>query len=139
MSEKFRVVATDGFDTEAADILKKNPGIDLQVHKGVPPTELVAAIKDADLVLVRSATTLKRDVMLQLPNLKCALRAGVGIDNIDLKAADELGVYVWNAPTGNFQATAELAIGLIFAAARKIPLADAGAKSGKWLKKEIGK
>lgn len=134
----FQVVATDGLDKEAVEALQANPGIALKVYKGVAPTELLAAVKDADLILLRSATVLNADVLKQLPNLKAVLRAGVGIDNIDLKTAADLGVYVWNAPTGNYQATAELAVGLLFAVARKITIADAGAKSGKWLKKEIG-
>ncbi len=138
MTNKFTVVATDGFDTEAVDLLKKNPAVDLKVYKGVPPAELIPSVKDADFVIVRSATVMSRAVMEQLPKLKGVLRAGVGIDNIDIKAADELGVWVWNAPTGNYQATAELALGLLFAAARKITIADAGAKNSQWLKKEIG-
>jgi len=138
MTSKFLVVATDGFDTEAIEALNKNPSIELKVYKGVPATELHAAVKDADFVIIRSATVMNRAVMEQLPKLKGVLRAGVGIDNIDLKAADELGVWVWNAPTGNYQATAELALGLLFTAARKISFADAGAKNAKWLKKEIG-
>lgn len=132
-----KVVATDGLDTAAAEHMAKTPGLHVDVRKGVAPTELLEVLKDADFVIIRSATVLKREQLAQLPKLKGVLRAGVGIDNIDVKAASDLGIWVWNAPTGNFQATAELALGLIFAAARQIAPATAGAKEGKWLKKEI--
>lgn len=136
--KKLVVMATDGFDKEAEAELKKNPDIEIKVFKGVPAAELVATAQEADILIIRSATVLTREAIGQLPNLKGILRAGVGIDNIDLAATDEHGVLVWNAPSGNFQATAELAIGLLFATARKIPFADAAAKKGVWNKKDIG-
>ncbi|MBS1985210.1 MAG: hypothetical protein JST16_13655 [Bdellovibrionales bacterium] len=131
------VVATDGMATEGAERLGKSPGVELVVHKSVDANVLVTTLQHADIAIIRSATQLKRGVLNQLPKLKGILRAGVGIDNIEVPAATEMGIWVWNAPTGNFQATAELALGLLFAAARKIPLATEGARQGKWLKKEI--
>jgi D-3-phosphoglycerate dehydrogenase len=131
------VVATDGMDKEAQEVLGKHPRVRLQVKSGVPAAEVVAALKEADLAVIRSATNLTAAVLNQLPNLKGVVRAGVGLDNIDSKAAEELGIWVWNAPTGNFQSTAELAIGLTFAAARRIAWATEGARSGAWYKKEI--
>lgn len=136
--KKLKVVATDGMAKEGAALLERSGAVEAVVLKGVPANELEAALRDADLAIIRSATNLKRDALAKLPNLKGVLRAGVGIDNIDLKAAEELGVWVWNAPTGNFQATAELALGLLFAAARKIPFATEASRHGKWAKKDIG-
>ncbi len=135
---KLVVVATDGFDKEAEAELKKNPAIEVKVYKGVPAPELQAAAVEADVLIIRSATNLDRKALQTLPKLKGVLRAGVGIDNIDLKASEELGIFVWNAPSGNFQATAELALGLLFAVARKIPYADGQSKNASWSKKEIG-
>lgn len=132
-----KVIATDGLDAAAAEQMAKTPGLQVDIRKGVAPADLLEVLRDADLVIIRSATVLKKEQLAQLPRLKGVLRAGVGIDNIDVKAASDLGIWVWNAPTGNFQATAELALGLIFAAARQIAPATAGAKEGKWLKKEI--
>ena len=134
----FHVVATDGLDKEAQETLRADSGVKLTVRDATPVTELVATLADADIAIIRSATVLNETALAQLPNLKGVLRAGVGIDNIDLNAAEKLGIWVWNAPTGNFQATAELALGLIFAAARRIPFATEGARQGKWVKKEIG-
>lgn len=137
MSNVFQVVATDGLDKEAQEALAKNAKIQLTVKSGVTAAELVTTLKDADFVVVRSATTLTKEVLAQLPKLKGAVRAGVGLDNIDVPAATELGIWVWNAPTGNFQSTAELALGLMFAVARRIAWATEGARTGAWYKKEI--
>jgi D-3-phosphoglycerate dehydrogenase len=131
------VVATDGLDKEAQELLKSEPKINLTVKSGVPASDVVAALESADIAIIRSATNLTGEVLKQLPALKGVVRAGVGIDNIDIKTAESLGIWVWNAPSGNFQSTAELAIGLMFACARKIPLATEGARNGQWLKKEI--
>ena len=135
---KMIVVATDGLDVEAQEMLRARAGIELRVNAATPKAELLNVLKDVNVAIIRSATVLDAAALSALPNLKGVLRAGVGIDNIDLKKSEELGIYVWNAPTGNFQATAELAMGLLFTASRKIAYATENARSGKWVKKEIG-
>lgn len=132
-----KVVATDGLDKEAQDFLRSDSAIELTVNSATAPAELEAALSKADIAIIRSATNLNASVLGFLPQLKGVLRAGVGIDNIDLQSATQLGIWVWNAPTGNFQATAELALGLIFALARQIPQAAAAGHAGKWAKKEL--
>jgi len=107
------------------------------VQSGVPASELGAVLGAADVVVIRSATNLNSAVLQGLPKLKGVVRAGVGLDNIDVAKATELGVYVWNAPTGNFQSTAELAIGHMFALARRIAFATEQGRAGKWMKKEL--
>lgn len=134
---KVQVVATDGLDTEAIEAFKKSPLIELRVHKGLEPSELLNGIKDADIVIIRSATVLDKRVLENCPQLKGILRAGVGIDNIDLKGASDLGIWVWNAPTGNFQSTAEMALALLFSLARRIPEATLGGRKNLWLKKDL--
>ncbi len=134
---KFKVVATDGLSPEGAEVLRARPDVVLDVRSSTPAEGLNAALAEADFVIVRSATKITGAVLAACPQLKGVVRAGVGIDNIDLKAAGEKGVWVWNAPTGNFQATAELALGLLFAAARGIARATEGARTGKWMKKEL--
>jgi D-3-phosphoglycerate dehydrogenase len=137
MTQKYKVVATDGLDKEAIEVLNKHPLVELVVHKGVEAAQLVSTLRDAHVVIIRSATNLKKEILSELPNLVGVVRAGVGTDNVDIKAAEGLGVWVWNAPSGNFQSTAELAVGMLFACARQIPFATEGARTGKWLKKEI--
>lgn len=104
------------------------------VERGLKPEELVARLNEvsADALIVRSGTKVTRELMASVPSLKVVGRAGTGVDNIDLKAATELGIIVANAPTGNSVAAAEHAIALMMALARNIPQADAAMRRGEW-------
>jgi D-3-phosphoglycerate dehydrogenase len=86
----------------------------------------------ADAILVRSATQVDAEAIAAAPKLKVIARAGVGLDNVDIKAATNAGVMVVNAPTSNVISAAELAIGQMFALARHIPDANASLKAGEW-------
>lgn len=94
--------------------------------------ELLAAVGDADALLVRSATTVDREVIEAAPKLKIVGRAGVGLDNVDIPAATERGIMVVNAPTSNIHSACEHAIALLLATARQIPAADASLRGGEW-------
>ena len=94
--------------------------------------KLLAAVKDADAILVRSATTVDAEVISAAPKLKIIARAGVGLDNVDVEAATAAGVLVVNAPTSNIHSAAEHALALMLAAARQIPAADATLKEHTW-------
>ncbi|PRC51016.1 phosphoglycerate dehydrogenase, partial [Mycobacterium sp. ITM-2017-0098] len=87
--------------------------------------KLLAAIVDADALLVRSATTVDAEVLAAAPKLKIVARAGVGLDNVDVDAATARGVLVVNAPTSNIHSAAEHALALLLSTARQIPAADA--------------
>jgi D-3-phosphoglycerate dehydrogenase len=106
----------------------------LETH---PLIEITSAKEQADIFVIRSATKLDRAAIDQYPNLKGVLRAGVGLDNIDIPYATELGIAVWNAPTGNFDATAELAWALLMACARNVVAATESARQGRWAKNEL--
>ncbi|MCS4489772.1 phosphoglycerate dehydrogenase [Corynebacterium sp. ES2794-CONJ1] len=93
---------------------------------------LMAAVAEADALLVRSATTVDREVLQAAPRLKIVGRAGVGLDNVDIQAATELGIMVANAPTSNIHSACEHAISLLLATARQIPAADSTLRRGKW-------
>lgn len=134
--KKFKVLATDGFDKVATEELKKNSSFEIEVRKETPAQELHALAADADFIIIRSATKIKGADFAALPNLKGVIRAGVGIDNVDLEAAKKNGVYVWNAPTGNFLATAEHAISLCLSLLRAIPFSHTASRQGTWAKKE---
>jgi len=97
---------------------------------------LLAAIADADAAILRSATAIDAELIAAAPRLKVIARAGVGVDNIDLEAATRHGIAVVNTPTGNTIAAAEHALAMLLALARRIPLADAALKSGRWAKRE---
>lgn len=94
--------------------------------------ELLEAVADADALLVRSATTVDKDVLDAAKNLKIVGRAGVGLDNVDIDAATEQGVMVANAPTSNIHSACEHAISLLLSTARQIPAADATLREGEW-------
>jgi D-3-phosphoglycerate dehydrogenase len=99
---------------------------------------LCEAIRDADALIIRSASQVTARVLKSATQLALVARAGVGTDNIDKKAATERGVIVMNAPSGNSVSTAELALAHIFALARHIPQANASMKAGGWEKKKYG-
>jgi len=94
--------------------------------------KLLAAVADADALLVRSATTVDAEVIAAAPRLKIIARAGVGLDNVDVDAATAAGVLVVNAPTSNIHSAAEHALALMLAAARQIPAADATLREHTW-------
>jgi D-3-phosphoglycerate dehydrogenase / 2-oxoglutarate reductase len=94
--------------------------------------KLLAAVGDADALLVRSATTVDAEVIAAAPKLKIIARAGVGLDNVDVDAATAAGVLVVNAPTSNIHSAAEHALALMLSAARQIPAADATLREHTW-------
>src|SRR5690554_1006001 len=104
------------------------------VNTTITPEELLETIKDFDAIVVRSRTKVTREVIEAAPRLKIIARAGVGVDNVDVKAATERGVMVINAPESTSITVAEHSIGLMLALARKISLADKSVKEGKWEK-----
>jgi D-3-phosphoglycerate dehydrogenase len=90
-----------------------------------------------DAMIIRSATTVDAGLLKRAGRLKVIGRAGVGVDNIDLEAAEKQGVIVVNAPHAASQAVAEHALGLMLALARSIPAADASTRAGRWEKKKF--
>ena len=94
--------------------------------------ELLSAIVDVDAILVRSATMVDAEALAAAKKLKVVARAGVGLDNVDVKAATQAGVMVVNAPTSNIVSAAELAVGLLLASARNIAPANEALHNGEW-------
>ena len=135
MSEPIKVLIADEMSKKAVDLLV-GAGFQVDVKTGMKPEELAAVIGQYHGVGVRSASKIKADTLANPGKLKIIGRAGVGVDNIDVKAATEKGILVINTPQGNAAAAAELAIGLMFALARKIPQAAASMKQGIWEKKK---
>lgn len=132
-----RILVADKLAKEGLDYLKES-GFAFDVKTDLPPGELANVIKDYDAMIVRSGVK-KPEVAkaLQDPGkLKAIARAGVGVDNIDLEAATAKGVLVMNTAAASTLSTAEHALALLFALARKVPSADAHVKSapGKWEK-----
>lgn len=108
------------------------PDFEIRHCNGADRAELLAAITDVDAILVRSATKIDAEALAAARRLKVVARAGVGLDNVDVKQATQSGVMVVNAPTSNIVSAAELAVGLLLAAARNIAPASAALKLGEW-------
>jgi D-3-phosphoglycerate dehydrogenase len=108
------------------------PDFDVRSVDGTDRTALLSALAGADAVLVRSATQLDAEAIAAAPGLKVIARAGVGLDNVDIKAATTAGVMVVNAPTSNIISAAELTVGHILSLARHIPAAHSALAQGQW-------
>ncbi|MEO5535897.1 MAG: phosphoglycerate dehydrogenase [Pseudolysinimonas sp.] len=108
------------------------PDFDIRSIDGTDRAALLAALPEASAILIRSATQVDAEAIAAAPNLKVVARAGVGLDNVDIKAATEAGVMVVNAPTSNIVSAAELTIGHILSLARHIPAAHASLAAGEW-------
>lgn len=108
------------------------PDFEIVNLDGTDRPVLLSALQNADAILVRSATQVDAEAIAAAPKLKVIARAGVGLDNVDIKAATNAGVMVVNAPTSNVISAAELAIGHLFSLARHIPDANASLKAGEW-------
>jgi len=108
------------------------PDFEIRNVDGTDRPALLVALSDAHAVLVRSATKIDAEAIAAAPVLKVVARAGVGLDNVDIKAATTAGVMVVNAPTSNIISAAELTVGHILSLARHIPAAHASLAAGAW-------
>jgi D-3-phosphoglycerate dehydrogenase len=108
------------------------PDFDVRNIDGTDRPALLSALAEANAILIRSATQLDAEAIAAAPKLKVIARAGVGLDNVDIKAATEAGVMVVNAPTSNIISAAELTIGHLLSIARHIPSANASLAAGEW-------
>ncbi len=132
---KPRVLVTDGIHEIAAQILQS--GCEVLYEPTLSLADFQKQLPTLDGLMVRSGIQVDSSVLKQAPQLKIVGRAGVGTDNIDLKAATHQGIIVVNSPGGNTNAAAEHTIGMMMALARHIPQADRAVKSGKWRSKEM--
>lgn len=104
---------------------------------GTDATALMAAVGEADALVVRSETEVTSDVLAAAPNLRVVARAGVGVDNIDVEAATRAGVLVLNAPGANAVSAAEHTIALLLAVTRQIVISDVSTKAGRWERRKM--
>ncbi len=130
-----KILITDKIEDEIIQLFK-NAGHAVTYNE-LDADTLLREVSKYDGLLVRSRTKVVTDVvnMGAKGNLKVIGRAGVGVDNIDVKTASKLGIKVVNAPTGSTVSVAELAFGMMLSAARSIPQADRSMKQGLWEKK----
>lgn len=131
-----KVLANDGLEISAINEIKKN-GIYIETRH-LDKEELIENIKNYDVLVVRSNTKVTSDVLEAgaKGNLKLVIRAGVGIDNIDLYYAKKVGIKVSNTPDASSDSVAELALGHMFSVARYIAVANYTMRNGQWNKKQ---
>jgi D-3-phosphoglycerate dehydrogenase len=132
-----KILITDGISEEGARILADG-GHELRCEN-LPPDQLLKIIPGYDCIIVRSATKVSADVIAAGTGLKVIARGGVGLDNIDVKAAEARGIMVLNTPAASAISVAELAIGHMLAVSRFLHVSTSDMRAGKWPKKEYSK
>ncbi len=117
--------------------LLRDRGHEVVDLSGAPRERLLAALSDADALLVRSATKVDAALLAAAPRLQVVARAGVGVDNVDVPAATARGVLVLNAPTANVVSAVEHTFALLLGLLRKVPAAAASMAEGRWEKSKF--
>ena len=133
-----RVLIADSLSPAGIKILEETGQIEVIDRPGLSPAEVREALQEMDGIIVRSATKLTAEILNQQPRLKVIVRAGVGVDNIDLTAATREGIVVMNTPAGNTTSTAEHTVAMMMALARHVPQAAESMRQGKWDRKKYG-
>jgi D-3-phosphoglycerate dehydrogenase len=139
MTPTIKILVSDSLSDQGINHLKQFSNFsvvfDPTLAKDLP--RLASELATADALIVRSATKVTADLMAKAAKLKIIGRAGIGVDNVDIKAATAKGIIVMNTPFGNSITTAEHAISLMLALARQIPEANASTHAGKWEKSKF--
>lgn len=130
-----KVLVCDSINQAGIDSMKR-AGLNVDYKPEIKADELVRTVKDYDVIVVRSRTKVTKEV-IEASSAKIIARVGVGLDNVDTKAAEAKKIRVINAPEAASIAVGELAIGLMISLARSITRADSEVKKGNWIKKEL--
>ena len=130
-----KILVTDPIHEDGLKALREFA--EVEVARGLTPADLLGKIKGHDVLVVRSETKVTKDVIDAGKQLKVIARAGVGLDNIDVKAAEKRGIKLLNSPEAPTIAVAELVLGHMLSFARNIPRADSSMKAGRWEKSQL--
>lgn len=128
----YRVLVTDEIDPEGVAVLAGEPSLEVEVVPTLPVPQLLERIGDYDALIGRSATRISPELLRAGKRLRVIGRAGVGVDNVAMDVATELGIAVINAPAGNTVAVAELFFGVMLGLLRHIPRAATSMREGRW-------
>lgn len=129
-SSKYRVLVTDTIDQAGIDILKSVAEVDYKTK--LTETQICGIIEQYDALLVRSGTQVNERIIAAGKRLRIIGRAGVGVDNVDVKIATENGIFVVNSPLGNTVAAAEHTLALMLSLCRHVAAADASVRDKQW-------
>ncbi len=132
----FRVLVSDPLDPNAVAAMRE-AGLEVDEKTDLTPEQLNDVIGEYDAIVIRSATKVRADVIDAGTRLKLVVRAGVGLDNVDVAYAEEKGVAVRNTPAASSNSVAELALGHILSLVRHIARGTVSMKAGQWEKKQL--
>ena len=134
----WKILLTDGLQENGQAILRAAAGVgEVSDLNGISAEELLNIVPEYDAMIVRGRTKVTSEVIKAAPKLKVIGRAGVGVDNIDLAAAQSNQITVVNSPMATTIAVAEHTMALMLSLIRLIPKADTAMKSGQWIKKQL--
>jgi D-3-phosphoglycerate dehydrogenase len=134
---KPKLLITDGLSNDGLQALENCGLFEVSFHKAVEKDALKTMLATTEALVIRSATKMTKDLIDLAPKLKVIMRAGAGVDNVDVKHATEKKILVLNCPGVNNNAVAELTLGFLFGLVRELPRATAGMKANLWEKKEL--
>ena len=136
MSFSDSVLICDEVDPILNKILVDN-GLKVSYEPTITPEEILEKISTFNIIIVRSRTTVTKEMIEKADNCKIIARVGVGLDNVDQDAAKTKDIRVINAVEGAMNAVAELVLGLMLTLARQTARGDRAIRNGQWLKKEL--
>jgi len=136
MSFEDSVLICDEVDPVLPKILTDN-GLKVSYEPEITSEEILEKISDFNIIIVRSRTTITKEIIDKADNCKIIARVGVGLDNVDQESAKAKNIRVINAVEGAMNAVAELVLGLMLSLARQTSRGDRAIRDGKWLKKEL--
>ncbi|KYK27632.1 MAG: 3-phosphoglycerate dehydrogenase [Candidatus Proteinoplasmatales archaeon SG8-5] len=131
-----KIIVTDKLADEGVQKLK-DAGHEVLIAWDEPKERIPELVGDCDAIVIRSATKVTKDIIDAAPNLKVIGRAGIGLDNVDLRHAESKGIKVRNTPAATTVSVAELTFAFILASARDIVAGTCTTKEGKWEKKAL--
>jgi D-3-phosphoglycerate dehydrogenase len=132
-----KILVADPLNPEAFEKLKSVPGFEVTLKTGMDEEELIKTIPEFQATVVRSATKITKNVINAASNLELVVRAGIGLDNVDVAAAQEKGIQVANTPAATSISVAEHTFGLMLATVRNHGQANLSMKQHKWEKKAL--
>lgn len=128
----------DALNSEAIEELKTVPDFEVTLKTGMDEQELIKTVPGFNAIVVRSATKVTKNVIDASSGLELIVRAGIGLDNIDLAASKEKGVQVANTPSATTNSVSEMTFGLMLSSVRNLGKANLSMKEHKWEKKQLG-
>lgn len=132
-----KILISDKLAEAGINYLNEQSGIQVHIETGLNEDQLCEIIGEYDALLIRSDTQVTKKVLQASKNLKLIGRAGIGVDNVDIPVATELGIIVMNTPDANATTTAELAIAHMMSLSRHLPAADRSVRAGKWERSKL--